>query len=163
MADKTITFTLNGKQKTFSIKPSQTLLDLLRNNGYTGTKFGCGDGACGSCSVMLDGRSVNACITYAFQVHGRQVVTIEGIGDYDKPDPFQKHMVECAGVQCGFCIPGIVVSARALLNEIPNPTREEVEEYLDGNYCRCTGYEKIEDALHKTIAESVKGEPKWTR
>lgn len=160
---KRITVTLNGEAREFETTASESLLDLLRRSDLVGTKRGCDDGACGSCTVILNGRSVNACITYAFQAHGRELWTIEGIGDYDHPYPFQQAMVDSAGVQCGFCIPGIVMSAKAMLDEIPNPSREQIMENMDGNYCRCTGYEKIEDALHKTIADGVKGEPLWTR
>ena len=113
--------------------------------------------------MILDGAAINACITFAFQAHDREVWTIEGIGEYDAPHPFQKAMVESAGVQCGFCIPGIVMSVKAMLDEIPNPSGREILENLDGNYCRCTGYEKIEDALHRTIAETTGEEPQWTR
>ena len=161
--EKTIRFTLNGEAREFAVTAAVSLLDLLRGSGYTGTKRGCEDGACGACTVIMDGVAVNACITWAFQAHEREVWTIEGIGEYDAPHPFQKAMVEDAGIQCGFCIPGIVMSAKAMLDEIPNPTRQEIEEHLDGNYCRCTGYEKIEDALHRTIAETTGEEPRWVR
>jgi carbon-monoxide dehydrogenase small subunit len=161
--EKTIRFQLNGTPREFTITAGETLLDLLRRSDYTGTKRGCEDGACGSCTVLLDGAAINSCITFAFQAHEREVVTIEGIGEYDRPSPFQKAMVEAAGVQCGFCIPGIVLSVKALLDEIPNPTQQQILENLDGNYCRCTGYEKIEDALHRTIAETTGEEPQWTR
>ena len=160
---KVIHTRLNGEAKEFVIDAGESLLDLLRRQGYSGTKRGCEDGACGACTVVLDGAAVNACITYAFQAHDRDVWTIEGVGEYDDPSPFQKAMVEEAGVQCGFCIPGIVMSVKALLDEIPNPTHEQILENLDGNYCRCTGYEKIEDALHRTIAETTGEEPQWTR
>ncbi len=160
---KSIEFNLNGKEISFEIGPSETLMELLRRSGYVGTKNGCTDGACGSCSVILDGRSVNSCVTFAFQAHGRKVTTIEGVGDYDHPHPFQSNLVKHGGCQCGFCIPGFVISVKALLDEIPNPTREQIEVNLDGNFCRCTGYEKIEDALHTTIADNLKGEPQWQR
>ena len=160
---KTIRLTLNGRQKEYRVSAGESLLDLLRRTGHTGTKRGCEDGACGSCTVILDGLAVNSCITFAFQAHDREVWTIEGIGEYDAPHPFQKAMVEEAGVQCGFCIPGIVMSVKAMLDEIPNPSGREILEHLDGNFCRCTGYEKIEDALHRTIAESTGEEPQWTR
>lgn len=161
--EKAIRIQLNGEPREFNVTAGESLLDLLRRNGLTGTKRGCEDGACGSCTVILDGAAVNACITFAFQAHDRQVWTIESVGEFDDPSPFQKAMVEAAAVQCGFCIPGIVMSVKALLDEIPNPTHRQVVENLDGNYCRCTGYEKIEDALHRTIAETTGEEPQWTR
>jgi len=162
-AKKSISLQLNGQDRTFEIDPGESLLDLLRRNGLVGTKRGCDDGACGSCTVILDGRSVNACILYAFQVHQRELWTIEGVGDYDRPLPFQKALAEAGGCQCGFCIPGIVMSVKAMLDTTPNPTRAQIEENLDGNFCRCTGYEKIEDALHNTIAATTGQEPKWRR
>ncbi len=161
--ERSIHVRLNGETKELLINAGESLLDLLRRLGLSGTKRGCEDGACGACTVILDGVAVNACITYAFQAHDRDVWTIEGIADYDDPSPFQRAMVEEAGVQCGFCIPGIVMSVKALLDEIPNPTHEQILENLDGNYCRCTGYEKIEDALHKTIAQTAGEEPRWNR
>ncbi len=161
--EKAIRMRLNGEGREFKVTAGESLLDLLRRSGYSGTKRGCEDGACGACTVIMDGAAINACITFAFQAHDREVWTIEGIGEYDDPSPFQKAMVEAAGVQCGFCIPGIVMSVKAMLDEIPNPTLEQILENLDGNYCRCTGYEKIEDALHRTIGETTGEEPAWTR
>ncbi len=161
--EKAIRIRLNGESREFNVTAGESLLDLLRRSGLSGSKRGCEDGACGSCTVIMDGAAINSCITFAFQAHDREVWTIESIGEYDDPSPFQKALVEEAGVQCGFCIPGIVMSVKALLDEIPNPTREQILENLDGNYCRCTGYEKIEDALHRTIAETTGEEPAWTR
>jgi carbon-monoxide dehydrogenase small subunit len=160
---RTIRFTLNGEDREFAVDGRESLLELLRRNGLTGTKHGCDEGACGSCTVIVDRQAINSCITFAFQAHDREVWTIEGVGEYDDPHPFQRALVEEAGVQCGFCIPGFVMSVKAMLDEIPNPTRREILENLDGNYCRCTGYEKIEDALHKTIREVSGEEPKWRR
>ena len=145
-------FSVNGEPKEFLVAPDEKLLDLLRREGLTGTKHGCGTGACGSCTVLMDGRTVYACLLYAFQAAGRAVETIEGVGDFDSPHPIQTALVEEGAVQCGFCIPGIVLSAKALLDENPHPTDAELKVYMDGNLCRCTGYEKIEVALHKVIA-----------
>ena len=147
-----LSFSVNGEPKEFLVAPDEKLLALLRRKGLTGTKHGCGTGACGSCTVIMDGKSVYACLLYAFQAEGRAIETIEGVGDFDHPHPLQTALVEEGAVQCGFCIPGIVLSAKALLAEIPTPTDEELKVYMDGNLCRCTGYEKIEVALHKVIA-----------
>jgi carbon-monoxide dehydrogenase small subunit len=147
-----LSFTLNGEPREFLAAPDEKLLDLLRREGLTGTKHGCGTGACGSCTVLLDGRVVYGCLLFAFQASGRTVETIEGVGDFDSPHPIQKALVEEGAVQCGFCIPGIVLAAKALLDENPKPTDAELKVHMDGNLCRCTGYEKIEVALHKVIA-----------
>jgi carbon-monoxide dehydrogenase small subunit len=151
---RNISIRLNGEARDFSIAPDETLMNLLRRSGFVGVKNGCSDGACGSCAVIMDGCAVNACITFAFQAHGRDVQTIEGIGDFDHPHPMQKALVDTGGAQCGFCIPGFVMSVKALLDRNPRPGEEELKENLDGNICRCTGYEKIEDAIRKVIAES---------
>jgi carbon-monoxide dehydrogenase small subunit len=147
-----ISFSVNGELKEFLVAPDEKLLDLLRREGLTGTKHGCGTGACGSCTVLLDGQVVYSCLLYAFQAEGRAVETIEGVGDFDAPHPIQKALVEEGAVQCGFCIPGIVLAAKALLADNPQPTDAELKIHMDGNLCRCTGYEKIEVALHKVIA-----------
>ena len=160
---KTISCKVNGENRIFEITPNESLLDLLRRSNLIGAKRGCDDGACGSCSVIMEGKSINACITFAFQLQGRSLETIEGIGDFDNPHPLQSALVEAGGCQCGFCIPGFVMSVKALLDEIPNPDRDQLEENLDGNFCRCTGYEKIEDAIHMTIHRAIGGEPKWKR
>jgi len=148
---KRINFSINGAKKDFDIAADEILLDLLRRSGFTGVKNGCGDGACGSCTVIMDGRAINACITYAFQAHQRDLWTVEGIGDFDNPHPMQQALVDTGGAQCGFCIPGIVMSVKALLDKNPSPTHEQIKEHLDGNICRCTGYEKIEDAIQQVI------------
>ncbi len=144
---KSITFTLNNEKRSFDIEPDETLIDLLRRSGYTGTKLGCDTGMCGSCAVIIDGRIVNACILFAFQVDGRTVETIEGVGDFDRPHPLQTAMADAGAVQCGFCTPGIIMAAKALLEQKPNATEEDFNRHLDGNLCRCTGYVKIKEAL----------------
>lgn len=144
---KSITFTLNGKERTFEVDPNESLIDLLRRNQLTGTKRGCDTGMCGSCAVIVDGRIANACILFAFMVDGRTVETIEGVGDFDQPHRLQTAMADAGAVQCGFCTPGIVMAAKALLDEHPAATEEEFNQHLDGNLCRCTGYVKIKEAL----------------
>ena len=152
-----IKFTLNGEPKELKVGADEKLLDVLRREGLKGAKHGCGEATCGACTVLLDGRVVYACILYAFQADGREVVTIEGVGDFDKPHPFQTALVEEGAVQCGFCIPGMVLAAKALLDRDPKPDDETVRTYLDGNLCRCTGYEKIETALRKVITAQARG------
>jgi len=148
-----IRLTLNGEPREFLVAPDDKLLEVLRREGLTGAKHGCGTGSCGACTVILDGRAVYACLLYAFQAEGRSVETIEGAGDFDHPHPIQKALVEAGAVQCGFCTPGMVLSAKALLAGNPHPSDEELKVHMDGNLCRCTGYEKIEAALRKVIAE----------
>ena len=146
-----ISFTLNGELKTFAAGPDEKLLALLRREGYRGTKFGCGQGTCGACTVLLDGRAVYACILYAKQAEGRSVRTIESVGTFDNPGEFQKELIEGGAVQCGYCIPGIVMSATALMEAETRFDDELAREYMDGNLCRCTGYEKIWAALRKVL------------
>ncbi len=147
--EKQISFVLNGEKKTFSVSPDEKLLHLLRRAGYKGAKWGCGEGTCGACTVIMDGRAVYSCILHAFQADGRQVQTIEGLGTFEKPHPLQQTLVEEGAVQCGYCTPGIVLAAKALLDRDPKPTDDAIREHVDGNLCRCTGYEKIWSALKK--------------
>lgn len=150
---KQISFTLNGEKKEFMVSPDEKLVKLLRRSGYVGTKEGCDEGTCGACTVIVDGRAVFSCITHAFQVQGREVRTIEGVGTFDNPHPLQRALVEEGAVQCGYCIPGMIMSAEALMEENPAPGEEELRTYLDGNFCRCTGYEKIWVALRRVAGE----------
>ena len=147
----TVSFKLNGEMKTFAAGPDEKLLAVLRREGYRGTKYGCGQGTCGACTVLLDGRAVYACILYAKQAEGRSVRTIESVGTFDKPGDFQKALIDGGAVQCGYCIPGIVMSATALMESETRFEDEIVREYMDGNLCRCTGYEKIWLALRKVL------------
>jgi len=149
---KKISFTINGEKKEFEVAPHEKLVKLLRRAGYKGTKEGCDEGTCGACTVIMDGKAVFSCITFAFLADGREVRTIEAVGDFDHPHPLQQALVEEGAVQCGYCIPGTILSAEALMNEIPEPTDEDIRTHLDGNFCRCTGYEKIWVALRKVIA-----------
>jgi aerobic carbon-monoxide dehydrogenase small subunit len=146
---KTITFSINGNKKKFTIAPDEKLLDLLRRNGYKGAKWGCGEGSCGACTVIIDGITAYSCITYAFLADGKDVWTIEGLGTLDSPHPIQRALIDEGAVQCGFCIPGMVLSAKAMFDKTPTPDNDTIKEYMDGNLCRCTGYEKIYTALQK--------------
>ncbi len=151
-----VSFTLNGERKTFITEPNEKLLDLLRREGYKGTKYGCGQGTCGACTVLLDDRAVYACLLYAMQAEGRNVSTIEGIGTHEKPSDFQQELIAGGAVQCGYCIPGMIMSAEALMKAETTFDDDIVKEYMDGNLCRCTGYEKIWDAL-KTVLDRQEG------
>ena len=143
-----VEFELNGETVTFEGAPMARLLDVLREHcELTGTKEGCGEGECGSCSVMLDDELVCSCLVPAFQVHGRKVRTVEGIAGKKELDAVQSAFVDEGGVQCGACTPGIVVAARALLDREPKPDRGRIREALAGNLCRCTGYERIFRAI----------------
>ena len=147
----TVSFTLNGERHTFITEPNEKLLALLRREGYKGTKYGCGQGTCGACTVLMDGRAVYACLLFAMQAEGRDVRTIESIGTHDKPSEFQQELIDGAAVQCGFCIPGMIMSAEALMQAEDTYPDDIVREYMDGNLCRCTGYEKIWGALRRVL------------
>lgn len=149
-----IRFRLNGRAVEVDVPPGRRLLDLLRQDlGLTGTKEGCGEGECGACTVLVDGKPRLSCLTAAIQVEGKEILTIEGLVKDGKLHPLQKALVETAGVQCGFCTPGFIMAAYALLLENPRPTREEVRAWLSGNLCRCTGYEQIVEAVLKAAEE----------
>lgn len=156
MNKKKISFTLNGAAVEFEIDPNERLLDLLRRNGYKGAKDGCQSGACGTCTVIMDGKAVSSCLLFAFQADGRELVTIEGLGG-DKPHEIQEALIAAGAVQCGYCIPGIVLSAKAMFDENPTPNDETIRVHMDGNLCRCTGYEKIWDAMRNVSAAHRKG------
>jgi carbon-monoxide dehydrogenase small subunit len=143
-----IEITLNGVKKQFDVAPNQLLLNLLREDLHlTGSKYGCGIGECGACTVHLDGEAVLGCMVLAMDANGRRVDTIEGIADGDKLDPIQEAYMEEGAIQCGYCTPGFIMTTKALLNENPDPTEFEIREYLKGNYCRCTGYVNIIKAV----------------
>ncbi len=143
-----IRFRLNGRDVEVDVPPGRRLLDLLREDlGLTGTKEGCGEGECGACTVVVDGQPRLACLTAAIQVDGKEVLTIEGLAQSGALHPLQQAFIEAGGVQCGFCTPGIIMAAYALLSQNPHPTREEVRAWLSGNLCRCTGYEQIVEAV----------------
>ncbi len=141
-------FTLNGRPVEVETHPGRRLLDLLREDfGLIGVKEGCGEGECGACTVLVDGKPRLSCLTAAIQVEGKEVLTIEGLRENGKLHPIQRAFIEAAGVQCGFCTPGFIMAAYALLRENPDPTPKEVRAWLSGNLCRCTGYQQIVGAV----------------
>jgi carbon-monoxide dehydrogenase small subunit len=149
-----VTATVNGEPVEFLADPRETLLDCLRNQlGLTGSKEGCGTGDCGACSVMLDGVLVSSCLVLGVEVQGAHIGTIEGMAQGDGLHPLQRKFLEHAALQCGFCTPGFLVAARALLDRNPDPTEEELRFWLAGNLCRCTGYDKIVRAVLDAAAE----------
>ncbi len=146
--------TVNGIKHSLKIDPNLRLLDLLREQlSLTGTKEGCGIGECGACTVLLDGRAVNSCLILAGQCSGKEVVTIEGLSDGDKLHPLQQSFLDHGAVQCGFCTPGMILSAAALLRENPAPAEEEIRVALSGNLCRCTGYTQIVEAVQSAAGQ----------
>ncbi|MBB2990676.1 carbon-monoxide dehydrogenase small subunit [Mycolicibacterium iranicum] len=151
-----VELTVNGRRQAGTVEPRLTLADYLRERcGLTGTHLGCEHGACGACTVLLDGQAVRSCLVFAVQVDGQEVTTVEGIADENgELSPVQAAMRECHGLQCGFCTPGFVTSITALLQENPNPTDTEIREGLSGNFCRCTGYQGIVNAV-KRAAETM--------
>ena len=143
-----ISFVVNGERKTVHAYPMERLLDVLRLQlGLTGAKEGCGEGECGSCSVLMDGTLVNSCLIPALQAQGSSIVTIEGLAAGETLHVLQETFLECGGAQCGICTPGMILAALHLLEEKPEPTREEIREGLSGNLCRCTGYSQIIEAV----------------
>ena len=150
MSKHTIRFTVNGQQRVLTTDANRTLLQALRDDlGLTGVKDGCSEGECGACTVIMDGKPVNSCLVLAAQADGSTILTIEGLGTREQPHPMQTAFVEEGAVQCGYCIPGVLISAYALLQEKPAPTDEEIRVAIAGNLCRCTGYTKIVTAVKK--------------
>jgi aerobic-type carbon monoxide dehydrogenase small subunit (CoxS/CutS family) len=149
-----ITLNVNGVPYPLALEPQRTLVTVIRNEiGLTGTKEGCDDCECGACMVLVDGRPVNSCSYLAVQADGREVTTVEGLGTVAEPHPLQRNIVAEGGVQCGFCTPGMLISATALLTENPQPSEDEIRIALGGNLCRCTGYTKIVKAVQRTADE----------
>jgi carbon-monoxide dehydrogenase small subunit len=143
---------INGRETTLDVRPHHSLLDVLRDQvGLTGTKECCAEGECGACTVLLGNRSVTSCLVLAAEVDGEHITTIEGLASDNQPSRLQRAFVDAGAVQCGFCIPGMVMSAEALLRSTPNPTREQVEEGLAGNLCRCAGYSRIVEAVLRAV------------
>jgi carbon-monoxide dehydrogenase small subunit len=152
-------FSLNGNLVSQDVPADRRAVDVLREDlGLTGTKEGCGAGECGACSILVDGEQKLSCLMLAIQLDGREVVTIEGLGQANQRHPLQDAFIRQGAVQCGFCTPGMIVAAEALLRRIPSPTRADIREGLSGNLCRCTGYQKIVDAV-EAVAKMREGDP----
>ena len=158
MSTHHIELTINGQPRVASVSGSTTLLQVLRDHYHlTGTKNGCGEGDCGACTVLMDGQAVKSCLVLAVQADGSDVTTIEGLSRAGQPHPIQRAFVQAGAVQCGFCTPGMVMAAKALLDVNPDPTEEEIKEALSGNLCRCTGYAKIVAAVNMAAAQLREG------
>ena len=157
MKEIEISFKINGQPTTLSVAPQKTLLEMIREDLLlTGTKEGCGHGECGTCTVLLDGQTVNSCLVLAAEADGKELFTVEGLSQGDELHPLQKAFTEHHGLQCGFCTSGMLITSKALLDKNPDPSREEIREGLAGNLCRCTGYVKIIDSI-QAAAKVMKG------
>ena len=149
-----IQITVNEAEYDLLVHPNKTLLDLLRYDlGLTGTKEGCDEGDCGACTVIVDEKAVTSCLVLAVEVDGANIPTIEGMQKGDELHPIQQAFVDSGAVQCGFCTPGMILTTKALLDEIPDPSEDEIKHYLEGNLCRCTGYTKILDAVNIAVKQ----------
>lgn len=144
---------VNGEEHEVNVEPRETLLELIRNRfGLTGTKLSCDMEVCGACTVLLDGKPVSSCTTLAFEARDKEIVTIEGLSfDNKRLHPLQEAFLEKGGFQCGFCTPGMILTAKTLLDETPDPTEEEIKEYMQGNLCRCTGYKMIVESIMAAV------------
>jgi carbon-monoxide dehydrogenase small subunit len=149
MKSKVITLNINGRKHEPALQPNVTLLTALRSLGYTGVKNGCDKGDCGACAVLLDGKAVNSCLVLAWQADGAEIVTNSGLGTLEDPHPLQEAFADTGATQCGYCTPGMIISAKALLDRNPSPTEEEIREAIAGNLCRCTGYAQIIEAIRR--------------
>jgi aerobic carbon-monoxide dehydrogenase small subunit len=149
-----VAFAINGRRVEFMVEPRRTLADVIRDDlGLTGTHLGCEHGVCGACTVLLDGQPVRSCLMLAVQAEGAEVTTIEGLARGDEPHPIQQAMRVAHGFQCGFCTPGFLMSAVALMAENPAPTRDQIRAELSGNLCRCTGYQSIIDGVEIAVRQ----------
>jgi aerobic carbon-monoxide dehydrogenase small subunit len=152
-----VSFTLNGKMQELDVEPHELLLDVVRDRfGLTGVKRSCDVQVCGACTLLVDGRPVSACTTLAFEVRGCSVLTIEGLAENGKLHPLQQAFIDHGGFQCGFCTPGMILAARALLDENPDPSLDELKHFMHGNICRCTGYKKIVESI-MAAAKTMRG------
>ncbi len=151
---------INGVERTLECEPGATLFEVLRASGYKSVRQGCDrEGACGACTVLLDGRAVRSCITPAPKAAGREITTVEGMGTPEKPHALQKAFVEAGAVQCGYCTPGMLLASKALLDEHPDPSDEQIADALGGNLCRCTGYVKISEAVRNAAQALLPSRP----
>ena len=151
----TIHLTLNGESRAFTVEPQETLLHVLRERAHlTGAKKGCDLGECGACTVIMDGRAVISCCVFAIEADGSTVETIEGIGTADEPHPLQQAFIDAGAIQCGYCTPGMIMAAKALLDRNSHPTREEIHAAMSGNLCRCTGYDAIIAAVESCLNDT---------
>jgi len=159
--EKEITLQVNAQSYSVDVEPGELLVDVLRDKlGLSGTKKGCGTGDCGACTVLLDGKPVNSCLVLAVSAAGKEIDTIESLGDTNHLHPLQQSFIDNGAIQCGYCSPGFLITAKALLDEKPNPTEAEIRAAVAGNLCRCTGYATIIRAISAvaSLAEEVKGE-----
>jgi carbon-monoxide dehydrogenase small subunit len=146
--ERIIHLDINDENYEVIVRPRESLLDVLRNKlGLTGTKIGCNEGDCGACTVIMEGRTVNACLVLAVEAEGQKIVTIEGLAQGPQLHPLQESFIRYGGFQCGYCTPGMLLSAKALLDENPDPSEEEIRKGVSGNLCRCTGYAKIVESI----------------
>lgn len=152
---RTIVIRVNGAERSVRVPAHRTLLEVLRGLGYVEVKCGCEKGDCGACAVMLDDEAVDACLTLAWHADGKDVTTVKGLGTEEKPHPLQTAFIEEGSVQCGYCIPGIIVAAKDLLDEKPDPSDEDIRTALSGNLCRCTGYTRIFSAIRKAARSQL--------
>ena len=156
-----ISFILNNEKHTQEVREDMRLLDFLRDEmGLTGTKEGCGEGECGACTVIIDGKAVNSCLVLVPEIDGSEVVTVEGLSRSGELDPIQQTFIDEGAVQCGFCTPGMIMSAKALLDRNSAPSDEDIMEAIEGNLCRCTGYYKIIQAIRKAAESLAKTDEK---
>jgi len=154
MKKQVVTLNINNENHQVFINPNRTLLNVLREElDLTGTKCGCGEGVCGTCTILTDGRPVRSCMTLAVEAQDKRIVTIEGLQKDGHLTPLQEAFISEGAVQCGFCTPGMILAAKSLLDENPSPTEEEVLRFLSGNLCRCTGYYKIKNAIMRVVKE----------
>ena len=152
--DARITLIVNGQEKTVVTDPERSLLDVLREDlGVMGPKYGCGEGRCGACTVLMDGQRALSCITPVGDADKKKIATIEGLADGDRLHPVQQAFLDEGAIQCGYCTPGMILSAVALLKEYPRPTDEQITEWMNGNICRCNGYAKILNAVRRAASQ----------